>query len=150
MGVRENFQKLKAKKEAEIRELELRIREAHAYVQALDDSMKLLPRETTAETENAALRPDSLLAKAREAIRTAGRPLPIAELLKALGKQPDKKNRVSLAGTLSSYARKGKVFRKTAPNTFGLIDVEVAVSLPSQNSIDTKEEEDIPDDFGKW
>ncbi len=149
MGIKENFQKLKTKKESEIRELELRIREAQAYVQALDDSMKLLPRETAIETDNATLRPDSFLAKAREAIRAAGKPMPIADLLKALGKQPDKKNRVSLAGTLSSYARKGKVFRKTAPNTFGLIDLEP--SSPNPNGKDTKEEgEDIPPDFGKW
>jgi hypothetical protein len=149
MGVRENFQKLRAKKEAEIRELELRIREAHSYVQAIEDSMKLLPRETAAEADNATLRPDSLLAKAREAIKTAGKPLPIIELLKALGKQPDKKNRVSLAGTLSSYARNGRVFKKTAPNTFGLIDFELVPSS-TQNGIDPKEGEDIPDDFGKW
>jgi hypothetical protein len=148
MGARENFQKQKTKKEAEIRELELRIREAQAYVQAIDDLMKFLPRETAAETDNAALRPDSLLAKAREAIRSAGKPLPIADIVKALGKQPDKRNRVSLAGTLSSYARKGKVFLKTAPNTFGLIDLESA--SPNQNGNEPKEEEDIPEDFGKF
>lgn len=147
MGARENFQKQKTKKEAEIRELELRIREAQAYVQAIDDLMKFLPRETAAETDNAALRPDSLLAKAREAIRIAGKPLPIVDLVKALGKQPDKRNRVSLAGTLSAYARKGKVFTKTAPNTFGLIDLES--TSPNQNGNEPKEE-DIPEEFGKF
>jgi len=144
MGVRENFKKLKAKKEAEVRELELRIREAQAYIQALDDSMKLLPRDAAVETDHA-LRPDSILAKARDAIKTAGRPLPILDLLKAVGKTPDKKNRVSLAGTLSSYVRNGKVFTKTAPNTFGLIDFEAIAQGQNGNEKD----DEIPDEFGK-
>ena len=45
MGLRENFQKLIERKQAEIRELEVRIREAQSYLQALQDSAKLLPKE---------------------------------------------------------------------------------------------------------
>ena len=144
MGVRENFQKLKAKKESEVRELELRIREAQAYIQALEDSMKLLPRDAAVETDHA-LRPETTLAKARDAIKSAGKPLPIIDLLRALGKQADKKNRVSLAGTLSSYARKGRVFTKTAPNTFGIIDFESTMQVQNGNGKD----DEIPEEFGK-
>lgn len=143
MGVRENFQKLIGKKQQEVAELELRIREAKAYIQALEDSMKLLPRDTGANVEvDHTLRPDSTLAKARDAIRTAGAPLPISDLLKALGKTPDKKSRVSLAGTLSSYARAGKVFTKTAPNTFGL--AEFGRTSPQTAASDNE----LPEDFG--
>lgn len=141
MGVRENFQKLIGKKEQEVAELELRIRETRAYIQALEDSMKLLPRDMNVEIDHT-LRPDSALAKARDAIRGAGSPLPISDILKALGKPPDKKNRVSLAGTLSNYARKGKVFTKTAPNTFGL--VEFARTAPAATSSDSE----LPEEFG--
>lgn len=139
MGIRENFQKLIDRKNQEISELELQIREARSYVQALQDSMKLLPRDNSSAVTDYSLRPDSTLAKVRDAIRAAGQPLPIADILKAVNKPADKKNRVSLTGTLSTYVRQGKVFTKTAPNTFGLIEM----GTPPHS-----EEDEIPEEFG--
>jgi hypothetical protein len=142
MGIRENFQKLIDKKQQEIEQLELQIREARAYIQALQDSMKFLPRDgSTATSSDHALRPDSTLAKARDAIRAAGTALPIADILKAVGKPQDKKNRVSLAGTMSSYVRAGKVFTKTAPNTFGLIEL-------GNSQQEATSDADLPEEFG--
>ena len=138
MGIRDNFQKLVNKKLQEVAELELRVREARAYIQALEDSMKLLPRDMSTGVGHT-LRPDSNLAKARDAIKAAGVPLPIADILKAIGKPQDKKHRVSLAGTLSGYARDGKVFTKTAPNTFGLIEMGAAP---------VEEGDELPEEFG--
>lgn len=45
---------------------------------------------------------------------------------------------MSLAGTLSGYARDGKVFTKTAPNTFGLLEFKSV----------QREEEELPEEFG--
>jgi hypothetical protein len=145
MGIRENLQKLTDKKQAEIGELELQIREGKAYIQAMQDSMKLLPRDGAAAIEHT-LRPGSGLAKARDAIRTAGGPLPIADILKAIGKPQDKKHRVSLAGTLSGYARDGKIFEKTAPNTFGLLEMRKS-PFTGDNAAQITDD-DIPEDFG--
>ncbi len=143
MGIRENFLKLIDKKQQEIEQHELQIREARAYIQALQDSMKFLPRDAAnAATADHSLRPDSTLAKARDAIRIAGTALPIADILKAVGKPLDKKNRVSLAGTMSSYVRAGKVFTKTAPNTFGMIEF---VNAQPETTGDV---DDLPDEFG--
>jgi hypothetical protein len=142
MGIRENFQKLIDKKQQEIDQLELQVREARAYIQALQDSLKFLPRDTSAPSVDHALRPDSALAQARNAIRSAGAALPIVEILKAIGKPQDKKNRVSLAGTLSSYVRAGKVFTKTAPNTFGLLE------FGSVQPDVAGETDDLPEEFG--
>ena len=140
MGLRENFQKLIDKKEQEISGLEIQVREANAYIQALQDSMKLLPRDPEANSESEhILREGSTLAKTRDLLRKSGRPLPISEILKLLGKPQDTKHRISLAGTLSGYARKGRVFTKTAPNTFGLIEF----GTPEQT-----EEEELPAEFG--
>ncbi|SRR5258708_1470655 len=140
MGLRENFQKLIDKKQQEIRALEMQLREAGAYIQALQDSMKLLPRnpELNSESEHI-LREGSALAKTRDLLRKSGTPLPINEILKLLGKPQDTKHRISLAGTLSGYARKGRVFTKTAPNTFGLIEF----GIPEQT-----DEEELPAEFG--
>jgi hypothetical protein len=137
MGIRENLQKLVARKIEEISALELQIREAKAYIQGLQDSIKLLPRDGTGVAEYT-LREGSALAKARDVLKTAGTPLPIADILKALGTPQDKKHRISLAGTLSGYAREGKVFTKTAPNTFGLIEFRTVQS----------NDDEIPEDFG--
>jgi len=140
MGLRENFQKLIDKKEQEISGLEIQVREANAYIQALQDSMKLLPRDPEANSESEhILREGSTLAKTRDLLRKSGTPLPISEILKLLGKPQDTKHRISLAGTLSGYARKGRVFTKTAPNTFGLIEF----GTPEQT-----EEEELPAEFG--
>jgi hypothetical protein len=138
MGLRENFQKLIDKKQQEIRGLEIQLKEASAYIQALQDSMKLLPREGVAEAEHT-LREGSTLAKTRDLLRHSGAPMPIGEILKLLGKPPDKKHRVSLAGTLSGYARKGRVFTKTAPNTFGLVEF---------GTVESESEDELPAEFG--
>jgi hypothetical protein len=140
MGIRENLQKLIVRKLEEVTALELQIRETKAYVQGLQDSMKLLPRDGNNGLAEHTLREGSALAKTRDALKAAGAPLAIAEILKAVGKPPDKKHRISLAGTLSGYARDGKVFTKTAPNTFGLIEFGTA-------RLETDESE-IPEEFG--
>jgi hypothetical protein len=72
-------------------------------------------------------------------LKAAGSPMPIIEILKGIGQPQDNKHRVSLAGTLSGYAKKGRIFTKTAPNTFGLL--EFAASQ-------TDTEDEIPEEFG--
>ena len=140
MGIRENLQKLVTKKLEEISALELQAKEAKAYIQGLQDSIKLLPRDGSGAAEYT-LREGSALAKTRDALKRAGTPLPIGDILKAIGKPQDKKHRISLAGTLSGYARDGKVFTKTAPNTFGLIEFRIVQR-------DEDDIPEIPEDFG--
>jgi hypothetical protein len=138
MGIRQDFERRITKKQQEIEALELQVRDAKSYLQALQDSLRLFPREgDTGSSSGSGLRPGSALSKARDAIRKAGKPLHINDLLIALGKSQDKKNRISLAGSLSSYARKNEIFTKTAPNTFGLRE-----SAPLND-------EDIPESFGQ-
>jgi len=121
MGIRQDFERRITKKQQEIADLELQIRDAKSYLQALQDSLKLLPRDGTAGiSPDADLRPGSALAKARDVIRKAGKPMHINDILVGVGKAVDKKNKVSLAGSLGNYARKQEIFSKTAPNTFGL------------------------------
>jgi hypothetical protein len=142
MGLRDNFQKLIERKQTEIRELEMRIREAQSYLQALQDSSKLLPKESDNNgltLSGFSLRPGTSLARVRDLIKEAGKPMPINDILAQLGKTVDNQNRVSLVGTLGSYSRKGRVFSRTAPNTFCLIE------LGQQESTEV----DLPEAFGK-
>jgi hypothetical protein len=138
MGIRQDFERRITKKQQEIADLELQLRDAKSYLQALQDSLKFIPRDAASNgaTSGTDLRPGTALSKARDAIRKSGKPLHINDLLTAIGKTVDKKSKVSLGGSLSNYARKQEIFIKTAPNTFGL------------KEFDSPADEQLPESFG--
>jgi len=127
MALRVELQKRIERKQAEIREHEELIRQAQAYIQGLQDTLKLIPKEDEFGQVSTAFRHGSNVAKARDVLSAAGHPMHISEILKAMGQPPDKKHRLALAGSIASYARKDQVFKKTAPNTFGLLDFDETI-----------------------
>lgn len=140
MSTRKKFEERIKRKEAEIQELEMQVREGRAYVQALQEAMKLLPREGPAggtDSEEDVLRAGSAVAMARSALQQLGRPLHLLDILTAIGKEPNSANRASLGGSLSAYVRKGEIFTRPAPNTFGL------VGFPASSKTE------IPSGFGR-
>jgi hypothetical protein len=161
MTVRGEVQKRIDKKRAEITEFEGQIRDAKIYIQAMEDALRLLPRDDPDGeqilTSTTNLRPGSKVDKARTAIKSAGGPLHIIELLDALGIKNTQEKRAALAGSLSAYARRGEIFTRPAPNTFGLID-EASASRnghgpPANFGVDAPAITDAPtstdeDDFG--
>ena len=148
MALRDDISRRIEKKREEIFSLEIQIKEARAYVQALEDMIKMLPRETIGEAPaETFLRPNSTIAKAREAILAAGRPLHIQDILSAVGKPQSKEARAALSGSLASYVRRAEIFTRPAPNTFGLIEINrrTRASTPSNgHSIP-----EPPPDFGQ-
>jgi hypothetical protein len=125
MVLRDEIRKKIERKRQEIQDLETRVREAKVYVQALEDTIKMLPREGINEgLAETVLRPNSHTAKARSAILNAGQPLHVHLLVEAVGKSPTKANKAALSGSLAAYVRKGEIFTRPAPNTFGLIEME--------------------------
>jgi hypothetical protein len=145
MGARENLQRLADRKAQEIVDLERQIDMAKAYLQAIQDSIKALPKDTptqgNSEDRATGLRAGSVLARTKEAIQKHGQPMHISEILRAVGLEDTKKVRVSLIGSLGNYVRKGAVFTRPAPNTFGL----VGMSTGNNGATDTA----LPDMFGK-
>jgi len=131
MGTREKFLDKIHRTEAEVQELEARLRERKAYLQAFNDSLKLLPREDV-ETEEV-LKPGSSTSRAVEVLKAAGKPLHINDILVRMGEQPDKRKRTSLVGTLSAYVRKKEILKRTGPNTFALLDWEPAATELPEN-----------------
>jgi len=129
MSLRVELQKRIERKNTEIREHEEFIRQAQAYIQGLQDTLKLIPKEDEFGQPNTAFRHGSNVAKARDVLVAAARPMHIIEILKAMGQPTDKKHRLALAGSIASYARKDQVFKKTAPNTFGLLDFEEEIPI---------------------
>ena len=154
MDLREEIQKRIDKKEEELREFELRIREGKAYIQALSETLRFLPKAPAAPLNpDLALRPGTAMAKVRDAIREAGRPLHITDILKALDRPINRENRGSIVGSLSAYVRKGEIFIKTAPNTFGLAGMGQISPWPPTGSyvaktVMRKNTDEPPDSFG--
>jgi len=124
MGFREDLAKKIEKKRAEIAELDVQLLAARTYLQALEDMYKLAGKGAqTAEQASPTFRPGTLLALAYEAIKSAGRPLHVNDLLPAIGRSVTRPDRSALSGTLAAYVRKGEVFTRPAPNTFGLVEL---------------------------
>lgn len=112
------------KKEAEIQYLEEKLKAAKTYIQALKDVLALFGHEDSEVSGGeSSLRPGGSTALAREAILRAGKPLNVDELLDSIGKEATKATRATMRSALSSYVRRGEIFTRPAPNTFGLIEL---------------------------
>ena len=126
-----------AQKEEEAKRLREQLLKAEAYLEAMQESLKLIER-TAGANGGSGLRPNSMVDKARKALQQAGRPMHVAELLGAIGKEVTKNNRTSLSGSLGFYVRQEEIFTRPAPNTFGLKEFEGVES-----------EEQLPEGFGQ-
>ncbi len=146
MSVRAKFEERIRKKKEEIQEYETKIREVKAYLQALEDAIKLLPRETTNGSEVSMLRPGSNIAKTYELLKKKGEPMHINDILSGIGKTASKKEKVSLSGALGWYVRKKEIFTRPFPNTFGLFSMEQPEEPPDEFGMDKEAESKISGD----
>jgi hypothetical protein len=136
------------KKEQEIQELEMKIREARSYIQALQDVAKLLPRDAEGETGgDVSFRAGSSVADARSAILKAGKSLHIVDLLKAMGREVNRKNKTGVSSSLAAYVRRAEVFTRPKPNTFGLLELQKRLKSDDSRN-DVIRDEAPPDNFG--
>ncbi|MEQ8315745.1 MAG: hypothetical protein RL839_10815 [Gammaproteobacteria bacterium] len=125
----------------ELREIEMRIREGEAYIQGMEETLKMIPTKEKVVNADANVRPGSDVAKARDALRKEGSPLRIEVILEKMGKEVTKKHRQALAGQLSQNFRQGRIFTRPEPNTFGLLEWD----FTSQE----EEDPDLPSTFGQ-
>jgi hypothetical protein len=141
MALREQYQRIIDRKRAEIEVLRSQLTAAEAYLSAMQDAMKLLPKETNGETFRGSvqLREGSKLAKVRDILKEKGKPMRIGDILPLIGERVSAETRVSLAGSLGNYARQGKIFQKSGPNEFTLLD------YIASNESDDKEEAKMDD-----
>ena len=142
MSIKNQLERKIQAKTQEINELEGKLREAKAYLQGLQDIYRMLPKDSTDERKpEQILRPGSDMANAREMLLKAGKPLHISDILRGLGKEVNKSNRVSVSSSLGSYARKKQIFTAVGGNTFGLIEFK-------SNGNNELAEGEPPEDFG--
>jgi len=139
MGLRDEIQKRVERKRSEIMELQAKIRDAETYIQALEDTVKLLPRDAAGQETSVDLRVGSRVAKARDFLRRVGVPQQVMAILQGIGEEASTANRAALSGSLSAYVRKREVFTRPSPNVFGL--VEFPATAPQRSG--------PPPEFGK-
>lgn len=113
------------KKEAEIVQLEEKLKVAKVYVRALQDVLKELGRDSSGADPKpeASPRKGSFVAQARELILARRSAIYIDDLLESLGKEVTRESKASLTSALAAYVRKGEIFTRPAPSTFGLIEL---------------------------
>ena len=136
-AIKDVRRKLEQKTE-EVQRLKHALAKAESYVEAMQETLKILEKEASSDNGGATIRPGSMVDKARNALGQAGKPLHIEELLGHIGKEVNKKNRASLAGSLGTYVREKIVFTRPQPATFGLVEFE----------IEDEESSEPPNDFG--
>ena len=71
---------------------------------------------------NGALRPGSRIARIHQILRDAGGPLHIDAILRRLGGEQPEGVKESVFGGLSRHVRRGRIFTRPAPSTFGLVE----------------------------
>jgi hypothetical protein len=125
MSERKVIEEKLRKKELEIQTLEEKIKAAKLYIQALQDVLRALDSESAASREgDVTLKPGSAVAKVRELIIGKKMPLHINQLIEMLGKEVTRESRASLTSSLAAYVRRGEIFTRPAPNTFGLAELD--------------------------
>ena len=134
-------EKLK-KKEQEIQLLEEKLKSARIYVQALQDVLKLVHPDSPPDSGESAMKSGSAVAKAREVILQRGKPIHINDLIEAMGKKVTRESRASLTSSIAAYVRRGDIFTRPAPNTFGL--TELGHNAPAEQTAPQP-----PQGFGK-
>lgn len=147
MDDRQKIEDRLRKKEQEVQGLEERLKVARTYVQALQDILKILQIPDARSLPAASLgetvpRAGSLVDQTRQIILVRGEPVHITALLDALGKDGSRESRASLTSSLGAYVRRGEIFTRPAPNTFGLVE------LGHKTAVGDDEEDGPPSGFG--
>lgn len=136
MNERRKIEERLRKKEQEIQSLEVQIKDARVYMQALQDVLKMLPKDSDSGTDpDTVLRPGSAVAQARNIIKARGTPVHVDEILRILGREVSRDNKAALSGSLAAYVRKGEIFTRPAPNTYGLVELEPPSSQPQTEPV---------------
>ncbi len=144
MDIRRKLDRDIEKQKQKISELQTQLNGEENYLRAQIDMLRLFPK-TDSKSSEQHLRPGSDPARVRDILKAAEKPMHISEILTKLGKPQTVEARSGLSGTLGIYVRRGEIFTRPAPNTFGLIDPE-----NSDEPVDAENQEaqEPPDDFG--
>jgi hypothetical protein len=111
------------RKEQEVQGLEHQIAVAREALRAYRETLQLAIRsDSRPAADSDALRAGSTVFKARKFLQKQGEPQHISAIVEGIGRVNNTKNRAALAGSISSYVRRGQIFTRPLSNTFGLLE----------------------------
>lgn len=132
--------------EANKAEIEAKLIEARTYVKAFKDALKYVSKGDTASSSTAAVRIGGDVDLTIKKLKSTNNPMHVVAILEALGKESTNKTRKALSAQLNAYQRQGRIFTRTAPNTFGLIEWSTAVKESDSEGEDPSEDPHAPSD----
>ena len=148
MTYRRNIERRIEKEQNKINELREQINRTEVFIEGLQEALKMLPKDTNSSPRKGkgAIREGSDMAKVRDLIKRAGRPMRIEEIVAGLGRPDTKANKMSLSGSLGRLVRNGVVFNRPKANTFSLIGMQVESidELPPDFGVEEITSDDIP------
>ena len=106
--------------EGNLQELEVKIREAKAYVRGLEESLKHVSSEEINKEPGSSLRPGGSIAHVHDILSQSGNPMYIKDILTEMGRNTDTDSQKALTSQLNNYVRQDRIFSRPVPNTFGL------------------------------
>jgi hypothetical protein len=114
----------KIRKEEDIlQRLQIQLVATNARASAYRDALKVMAGSANGSVRD--LRAGSVLAQIRDVLRKVGKNLTLNQILEAQGKADDKGAFRSLRGTLTQYAKAGRVFTKDeVTGTYGLLEFQ--------------------------
>lgn len=136
--------------ETEKQEIDAKMREAKAYMQGIEDTLKMLPRESIDVVGSAeqSIRPSSTVGKTLQILKSEGKSLHVKVILKRMDKACTKNTLAALSGQIGQYVRQGRVFTRPAPNTFGLLEWGDQEHKEKDGGEESPAADNIPSDFG--
>lgn len=121
MGRFDTLRRIAVETEVEIARLQAELLAARARLQSLRRSIGTL--ESRLGDEPAADDRDDPVLRIRGLIRQAGQPLYIDDILRGLGHPISRDAREELRALLRPWLRRGEVFTRPKPSTFGLVEL---------------------------
>src|SRR5258708_6898163 len=110
-------------------DVDRQIRDEQIGLDAIMGVKKLIkPVSKASKSKSHELRANSDLERVRQILLTKDTPLHIKEIVRLLGKEDEKKAILSLAGSMSGYAKENRIFSKPGPNIFGLREKKYVIS----------------------
>ena len=109
-----------ATQKAELSALKERALRLEISIDAAEKLLSLMNNVTTASAE-VVLKSGSRADETYRVLFDAGEPLHVGEIIRRMEREDTPGNRNSLVGMLSRHIRRGQIFARTGPNTFGLL-----------------------------
>lgn len=129
LTMRKDIEKRLKKKVTEKKEIAVRIAGLNAenlavdaVIAELESILRMMPKDMDSDDDSKDLRDGTEVYLAREVLQTEQKPLHVSVLVEKMGFESTAKRKHSIASQLASYVRRGEVFTRPAPNTFGLFD----------------------------